>query len=204
MAVWTIAAQGGTGGERLAAELAEAASVPLLDREALVHVAHEVEPRILEDDNLQERLGGRLNALALSTAITVGSPDAMREYELRQKLPALARDVLARTACSPCVIYAPAAFAALADHHSAIHVRLHAPFEWRVAEYQREHLVDRSTAEKQLRHNDHRQHAWVKSLYHVDIDDTDRFSLVLDASRFSPERLVDLLLAAGGVQPRTS
>jgi cytidylate kinase len=42
---------------------------------------------------------------------------------------------------------------------------------------------------------------WVKSLYRVDIDDPRLFSLVLDASRFSPERLVDTLLAAGGVQP---
>lgn len=34
----------------------------------------------------------------------------------------------------------------------------------------------------------------------VDIDDAQLFSLVLDASRFSPERLGETLLAAGGVQ----
>jgi cytidylate kinase len=40
----------------------------------------------------------------------------------------------------------------------------------------------------------------VKSLYHVDIDDRRLFSLVLDAGRFTSERLVETLLAAGGVQ----
>jgi hypothetical protein len=39
-----------------------------------------------------------------------------------------------------------------------------------------------------------------ESLYRVDIDDPRLFSLVLDASRFSPHLLVETLLAAGGVE----
>jgi cytidylate kinase len=46
---------------------------------------------------------------------------------------------------------------------------------------------------------DHLNHAWVKTLYHVDVDDSRLFSIVVDASRFSPERVVEILLAAGGV-----
>jgi cytidylate kinase len=103
MTVWTIAAQEGTGGARLAAELALAADVPLLDR-------------------------------------------------------------------------------------------------WRISAYKREQLVDRRCAEKALKRDDHGKRAWVKSLYHVDIDDLRLFSLVLDASRFSPGRLVEAMLAAGGVE----
>jgi hypothetical protein len=51
-----------------------------------------------------------------------------------------------------------------------------------------------------LKRDDHDKRAWVKSLYHVDIDDLRLFSLVLDASRFSPDRLVEAMLAAGGVE----
>ena len=40
----------------------------------------------------------------------------------------------------------------------------------------------------------------MKSLYRVDIDDLRLFSLVLDASRFSPGRLVEAMLAVGGVE----
>jgi hypothetical protein len=202
MAVWTISAQRGTGGTRLTTALATAANVPLLDREALALFAQQIDPDFPEvDDELDGRLGGRLNALALSTAITACSVDAFREIELRQKLPDLGRAVVAEAARSPSVIYAPAAFAALPQHNSAVHVRLWAPFEWRIATYQRENVVDRHRAEKALKQDDHRKRAWVKSLYRVDIDDPRLFSLVLDASRFSPERLVDALLAAGGVQP---
>jgi cytidylate kinase-like protein len=200
VAVWTIAAQEGAGGARLAAALAEAAGASLLDRKTLVQFAHRLEPDFPELDELEGRLGGRLNTLALSTAITAGSADAVREIELRQKLPAIGRAVVAEAARSPAVIYAPAAFAALTEHPSAVHARVRAPFDWRIAAYQREHIVDRRCAEKALKRDDHRQQAWVKSLYHVDIDDARLFSLVLDASRFTTERLVETLLAAGGVQ----
>jgi cytidylate kinase len=200
VAVWTIAAQEGTGGTRVAAALAEAAGVSLLDRKTLALFAHQLDPDFPELDELEGRLGGRLNTLALSTAIIAGSADALREVGLRQKLPAIGRAVVAEAARSPAVIYAPAAFAALTEHPSAVHVRLRAPFGWRIAAYQREQIVNRRCAEKALKRGDQRQQAWVKSLYHVDIDDARLFSLVFDASRFTPERLVETLLAAGGVQ----
>ena len=81
MTVWTIAAQEGTGGARLAAELALAADVPLLDRTALAALAHQTDPDCPEDDELDRRLGGRLHTLALSTAITAGSPEAFRDVD---------------------------------------------------------------------------------------------------------------------------
>jgi cytidylate kinase len=199
MTVWTISAQEGTGGTRIAAELAAAAGVPLLDREALAVLAHEVDPALPELEELEGRFG-RFTMLSLSAALSVGSAEAFQEVELRHKLPDLGRAILGEAARSSCVIYVPAAFAALSDHPSAIHVRLCAPLDCRVASYQREQLVDRRCAEKALKRDDHRRQAWVKSLYRVDIDDARRFSLVLDTSRFTPERLVEILLTAGGVQ----
>ena len=50
---------------------------------------------------------------------------------------------------------------------------------------------------------DHRKQAWVKSLYHVDIDDARLFSLVLDASLLPAELLLETLLGAGGAEPRS-
>jgi cytidylate kinase-like protein len=199
MTVWTISAQEGTGGTRIASGLAEAAHVPLLDREGLALLAHEVEPTLPALDDLEARFG-RFTMLSLSAALSVGAAEAFHEVELRQKLPALGRAVLGEAARSSCVIYAPAAFAALSDHPSAIHVRLCAPLECRIASYRREHLVDRRCADKELRRADHRMQAWVKSLYRANIDDAHRFSLVLDTSRFSPERIVEILLAATGAR----
>ncbi len=199
MGVWTIAAQEGTGGEGLAVELAAQADVRLLDRHALALIAHELDPAFPLDDELEARLGGRLNALALSTAISTGSVDAALELRLRRALPAVGRAVLAEAARNPCVIYAPAAFAALGDHPGVVHTRLQAPLPSRIVSYQREHLLDRRRAAKCVKHADHGTRAWVRSLYGVDIDDARYFSVVVDVSRFPSQRLVDMLLAAAGV-----
>jgi cytidylate kinase len=203
MTIWTISAQMGTGGDRIAAELAALAGVPLLDRQTLAQFAHELNPDDLEVediDQIEELFGGRLRALALSMGMTTASvaAAALPEIQLRQKLPELGRALFNEVARQPCVIVSPAAFAVLQEHPGAIHVRLHAPLESRIAAYQREHLVDRGHAEKAISHDDHVKSDLVRSLYHVKIDDDRRFALVLDTSRFSHERLVEILLAAGG------
>jgi cytidylate kinase len=199
MAVWTISAQCGTGGAEVARELAARADVPLLDRKSLLAFAIDLDlvPAVDNVEALEERVGGRLNALALSAAMSSGSPHAFRELQLRQTLPELGRAVLREAAREPVVIFAPAAFAALGDHPSAVHVRLRAPFEWRVAACQREEVVDRRCAEKTTHHDDDHQRAWVKKLYHVDVDDPRRFSLVVDVSQFRRHQVVELLFASG-------
>jgi Cytidylate kinase-like family len=199
MAVWTISAQAGTGGEDVAARLAAAAGAPLLDRKTLALYAHRLNPLVEDGEELEARVGGALNLAALSLAMTTGSVEAFLELQLRKTLPELGRAVLTDAARRPCVIFAAAAFAALPEHPFAIHVRLRAPLDWRIANHRREHLVDRRCAEKAVKHDDHLKHAWVKTLYHVDVDDLRLFSVVLDASRSSTDRLVEILLAAGGV-----
>jgi cytidylate kinase len=200
MTVWTISAEQGTGGVAIATELAARAGVPLLDRKELAAVAHAVDPELeTEDaDELEERVGGRLNAFALGAAMISGSPEAFRELQLRKTLPELGRAVLRETARCPAVVLAHGGFAILADHPSAVHVRLRAPFAWRVAEVQRCDLLDRERAKRLVRHDDHLQRSWVRTLYHADLDDPGNFGLVVDVSRLGRDQVVELLLAAGG------
>jgi hypothetical protein len=196
VAIWTISAALGAGGEAVARELAVRSGAALFDRTALGAVAHDVEPSVRDADELEAMVGGRLNAFALSLALTGGSPDALRELRLRGTLPDLAARVLREATRGPAVIVAPGAFAPLRDHPSAVHVRLDAPFDWRVAAFQRCELVDRHRAEKAVRHDDHQKRALVRALYHLDLDYARLFSIVVDMSRFSPERIVEMLLAA--------
>jgi hypothetical protein len=201
MAVWTVSAEEGTRGDQFAASLAAASDVPLLDRSALSSLAAELHPdlgTLAEIDELEKRVGSWLALLALGLPFSPDAANAAREIQLHRALPELGRAVTAEAARRPCVIYAPAAFAAMPKHPGAVHLRLRAPLEWRIAGYARDHIVDRRCAEKAVKHDDHLKHAWVKSLYHVDISDTRHFAVVLDASRFSLERLVDIALAAGG------
>jgi hypothetical protein len=198
VAFWTISAQAGTGGAEIAAELARRAEATLLDRDALVALVHELEPLINDAEELEARLSGGLAGLALGAAIATGAPEAVRELQLRKELPELGRVVMREVARQPAVVLAAGAFAALPDHPAAIHVRLRAPFDWRVPVYQRQEVVDRHAAEKAVRHDDDQKRSWVKTLYHVDVDDPSRFSLVVDVSRFASDRVVELLLASAG------
>jgi hypothetical protein len=203
MAVWTVSAEQGTGGDRVAASLAAAADVALIDREALAVLAGEINPDVTgaaKLDELERRVGGGgVSLLALCAPFSPLAGEAVRELQLHHALPELGRTVLARAARCSCVIVASGAFAALDTHCSAVHVRLRAPFDWRVAQYARENLVNHQCAEKAVRDDDHRKRAWIKSMYHVDINEPKHFSVVVDVSRFSLDRLVETLLAAGGV-----
>jgi hypothetical protein len=203
MAVWTVSAELGTGGDRIAADLAAAADVPLIDRDALALLARGLNPEITGADTIDdlERCVGRggITLLALGVPFSPLAGDMIRQLQLHHALPALGRAVTAQAARRPCVIAAAGAFAAMDAQDAAVNVRLRAPLEWRIAQYGREHLVSRRCAEKAVRGDDHRKHAWLRSIYHVDIDDPRSFSVVLDASRFSAERLVGTLLALGGV-----
>jgi hypothetical protein len=203
MAVWTVSAEVGTGAERIAAGLAEAAGVDLLDRPALLQLAHDLHVDLggIEDvDELEARAGGRLNLVAASMAVLAGSHDALRMLHEQRTLRDVVEVVASAAACRPCVILAPGAFAALPLHHTAVHVRLHAPTAWRVGEYQREHLVDRRHAEKAVRAEDRARRAWVHGLLGADVTDCRQFAVSVDVSRVAPDRVVELLLAAAGAR----
>jgi len=207
MAVWTVSAEVGTGAERIAAALAEAAGVELLDRPALLRLARDLHVDLggIEDvDELEARAGGRLNLVAASMAVLAGAPDGLRALQEQRSLRELVQVVATAAASRPCVILAPGAFAALPLHRTAVHARLHAPVGWRVGSYQREHLVDRRHAEKAVRHEDRARRAWVHGLLDADVTDCRRFAVSVDVSRIAPQRVVELLLAAAGaraVQP---
>jgi Cytidylate kinase-like family len=199
MTVWTISAEEGAGGARIAADLASAADVPLLDFKTLSTRAQGQLGDVPNLEDLEQRVGGRFNAILLSVALMgAASAGAQAELEFRRTLPELGRAVMGEAARSPCVILAPSAVVALGDHPGAVHARLRAPLEWRIAAYQREHVVDRGTAEHAVKRDDHAKHMWVKTLYHGDLDDFRLFSLAVNVSRFSPQRVVEILLAAAG------
>ena len=204
MAVWTVSAEQGTGGDRVSASLAAAADVTLIDRDALALLARDLNPDVTGAetiDELERRVGrGGVGLLALGVPFSPIAGEVVRQLQLQHALPELGRAVTAQAARQPCVITAAGAFAAMQDHCSAVHVRLRAPLEWRISQYAREHLVNHRCAEKAVREDDHRKHAWLRSIYHVDIDDPAHFALVLDVSRLSCDRIVDTLLAAGGIE----
>jgi cytidylate kinase len=200
VAVWTISAQQGTSGRHIAEILAIAADVPLYDGKSLASLAVPT-AAMLDFDELERRFS-RLNLAGLAFASGMGMPEAIAERAHYQRLSDIARTVIDRAAHAPCVIYLAGAFAVVRDFPNAVHVRIRAPFHWRVANYQREHLLDRHHAEKSIRSDDRLQHSWVRTLWRLDPDDDSHYTTVLDASRLPDDRLVMILLDAAGITRR--
>ena len=98
----------------------------------------------------------------------------------------------------PAVILSSAAALALPDRPGAVHTRLWAPEEWRVVIYSRSEMVDKAKAARDVARADHVERNWVHALFDVRVDDPALYTVVLDASRLAPDRIVELLLAAAG------
>jgi hypothetical protein len=151
-----------------------------------------------DESALATRVGGRLEMLGLQAAIAAGSTDAMQELRLRQELPEVARVLIRETARPPGVVLAAAGFAALRNNPAAIHIRLRASRDWRIASYARDNLVDRGSAKRAIQADDRKQRKLAWLLGGVDIEDPRAFSMVLDVSQFTTDRLVELLLSCTG------
>jgi cytidylate kinase len=199
MAVWTISRQAGIGAEQCAREVAERAGVPLVEHEIAQSVALRLGLSTPElADELERHPPGALLKLGLNAAVVLGRGEAVRELQLLESLREAIEAAIVEVARYPCVILGHGAFAVLADHPGAVHVRIRAPFAWRVERYARDQLLDRGRAEHELRRADRLRACYLRRLYGTDGSDLARFDLVCDASRLAPDRLVETILAAGG------
>lgn len=198
MAVWTVSWQEGSGGDEVAQLLAERAEVPLVDREAVTAVARRFGWTTEQASAYERHLPGPVNRLALSLGLGLWASVATVEELDRPKTLAEAVDlVYAHAARWPCVLLGRGGFAILADHPGCVHVRIRAPLSWRIERLARSEYVSRREARERIVRDDRMRAGYVKLLYAADIDDPSQFDLICDASRFSRDALVDLLLLAG-------
>lgn len=198
MAVWTVSWQEGSGGDAIARQLAERAEVPLVDREAVTAVARRFGWTTEQASDYERHLPGPLNRLGLSLGMGMWASGAMVEELDRPKTLAEAVELVYQQAARwPCVLLGRAGFAILADHPGCVHVRIRAPLMWRIERVARLEYVSRAQARERILADDRKRAAYVKLLYSADIDDPSHFDLICDASSFSQDALVDLLLLAG-------
>lgn len=122
------------------------------------------------------------------------------ELRAQPTLRAVTERVMREAAREQCVILGRGGFIILADHPGAVHIRLHAPLEWRVARHAREECISREKARRTLRAEDRARDAYLHRLYGRRFADLSGFHLVIDASRFPPKMIVEIALAAAGIE----
>jgi cytidylate kinase len=204
MTVWTLSMEEGTGGEEIAATLAAAADAPLIDREAEAAIAQVLSWHPDDVDQFEHHLPGPLYRIGLSLSAAQGYaiPD-----QSRLNVPVVRETterIFQEAARWPCVLLGRAGFRIVADHPGALHVRLRAPFEWRVRHHARVHLITAVEAAEVIRKEDHARETYVKRLYDIRLDDPANFHLVIDVSRLDRDTVVRVLLEAAGRPTRAS
>jgi Cytidylate kinase-like family len=190
MTVWTISAQAGSGGEQIARRLSERAGVPLVD------------PLTTDGAPLGRRGVRRIASWFTQAGACSGSMFvATADLRLVQPDPSdreLSESLISEAARSPAVIADWSAFAVLADHPAACHVRVRAPLAFRIALYARENCVSAGVAEQALRALERERCAYVRQRHGRRLEAPENFTLVCDVSRLPLSDLVEVLLVAAG------
>jgi cytidylate kinase len=191
MTVWTISWQVGSGGERIAHLLAERAGVPLVDPRTVAAARGR-----FEKHGQVGRIAPWISDLSLSAAVLGAATDVIA----RSALPSVREvidSVILEAARSPAVITGCSAFAVLADHPSACHVRIRAPLDWRIRLYARENCLSLEASKRALLRLERKSDAQVQRAYRGMLDSAEHFTLICDSSRFLLDDLVAVLLRAG-------
>lgn len=206
----TLSATFGTGGSVIGPAVAGRLGVPFVDRAIPGTVAAEIgcslEEALAHDDRAAHGIGRILAGAARLPNVTMGGIDiylAERAIVPDEEFVARTEQVIREVAGQGggAVILGRAAAIVLADRPEAVHVRLDAPRNRRLAGLRRDFALTEREAQRMLDDNDRARTAYVKHFYRTDPADPGHYHVVLDSTRLPARTCVDLITvaaAAGG------
>jgi hypothetical protein len=192
----TISWQIGVAGERVGALIGERLDLPVVDSEVVDAVMGALRTGRADAADMERFVPTWQATLAVSLLATAGMPAARADLIRAECAHAAVESVLREAAKHSCVIMGRGGFALLADHPGACHVRLTAPFEWRVARVAARDCVPAQRAHRLVEADDRNRAGFVRHYYDRRLDDPSNFHLVLAAERFCPDQLVEIIAAA--------
>ena len=208
MTLVAVSAAYGAAGSHIAPALAERLDVPFVDRGIALAVAERLDVSVEDALAHEERSGGSLLERLLSGFLgaDTGAPAPLPAEGARpEDFHRASREVLlAQAATGDGVILGRGAVAALRNDPRVLRVRLTGPVPRRIAQAVRLGAAGREAAERALRRLDRAHADYLRQFYDVDIDDPALYHLVVDATAFASETVVDLVAAAAvELQART-
>jgi hypothetical protein len=206
MTLVAVSAAYGAAGSHIGPALADRLGVPFVDRAIPLEVADRLDISVEDALAHEERASGSLLERLLSGfrgadtgAPTPLPPDVVSAEDFHR---AAREALLARAATGEGVILGRGAVAALRDDPRALRVRLTGPVPRRVNQALRLGAPDREAAKRALRQLDRAHADYLRQFYDADIDDPALYHLIIDATAFAPETVVDLI-ASVAVRVRT-
>ncbi len=202
MGTVTISASYGAGGSVLAPRVAERLGLPFLDRAISVAIASELGISPDAPEAKGESPGGWWARLANVSAMSfyadpslaaIHPPEQLVRERSEQRLREIAEG-------SGGVILGRAAAIVLADVDNALHVRLDASTEARVASAMRQHGISAEEAKQNRKINDEARTRYVRQAYRVDPNAAEHYHLVINTGAMSWDAVEELILVAAAAR----
>lgn len=197
--VVTVSATYGAGGSVIAPKLAERLGLPFYDR--LIHdaggqAAGAIVERLTQAERDQAPPAGIVASLANLTSVLglpVSGADSDPRRQLRRQVEASVNEIMAGTGG---VILGRAAAVVLAGRPGAFHVRLTGPTERRLARAMAIEAVPEAEARTRQADTDKAWSKFVMRLFDKDPADAGLYHLVLDATVFPIDAVVEMVADA--------
>ncbi len=205
--VVTLSASFGAGGSLIGPRVAERLGLPFLDRAIPVAVAEALAVPMADamayDERRKTGMGRALASLARAAAApdTVFGTAPTARTSLSDQPEQAFRDETERVLHQIAetrggVILGRAGAIVLANERTALHVRLDAAVERRVARATAYEGVDEAVARKRLAETDRAREGYVKHFYKVDARDPCHYHLVIDSTTLDIDTCVELIVCA--------
>ncbi|MCB0204698.1 MAG: cytidylate kinase-like family protein [Anaerolineae bacterium] len=217
MTVITISRQTGSSGDQIAARVCELLGYRLFDKDMMVQVAADVglsEGEVIDvsEANFQSRTifnrllsllttpAGETPAVA-STSTWQRDTSGARVRQVEKLGEARAASIVAQTIDAAynvgnVVIVGRASQCVLKDRPGALHVRVEAPWEHRVAHIAQESAITPQEAEKLVEERDKASAAYVRRFFEADWADSQLYHLLLNSDRWSLEGAAGVIAAS--------
>jgi cytidylate kinase len=202
MTLVAMSAAYGAGSTRIAPAVASRLDVPFVDRAIPLAVATELQVSEEEAAAHEEGAGGGgflERVLRGFVGADPGAPTplpAAEAFSSEDFRRATEEVILRQAATGAGVILGRGAVAVLRDDPRVLRVRLSGPVARRREQAIRLGEIDADTADRALRQTDRAHAEYMRRFYNVDIDDPALYHLVIDATAFSFDACVEIIVAA--------
>jgi hypothetical protein len=194
----TLSASYGAGGSVVGPRVAELLGVRFLDRAIPTEVSNRLavplDEVLVHDDRAEHGLGALIASFGRIPLYVGGAAPSTLVDERAFKEEA--ERFIRAQAPEGGVILGRAAAIVLADHPGALHVRLDAAADRRVAQAMRLSGLDEREARREQRDADRARDAYVRHFYGADAADPHLYHLVLDSTAIGVETCAELVATA--------
>jgi cytidylate kinase len=196
----TISREYGSGGGEIAGRLARRLGWRLVDHEIVVRLAQTLGETEAEAEALDERTEGflwrMLEGLRYAAPWTMVDQPRSLEEERRRHRAALASIIDAAAALGDVVIVGRGAQAVLADRRDALHIRIVAPLEARIAYVVRRENLTPEVARARILTIDRDRARYLQEAEHLRPDDAHLYDLTINTGVLTLDDAVDLIVLA--------